>query len=122
METFAEYERKLDAPAGFELPAFEGEPLESRVFTSYYFDTEDYSLARSRITLRRRVERGTSTWQLKLPRADDRLEIGVRGRAPLPGSRSCCSRTPGTPRSRPSPSSGRGAAGRSSKRVGSPPR
>ena len=84
VETFAEYERKLDAPAGFELPAFEGEPLESRVFTSYYFDTEDYSLARSRIMLRRRVERGTSTWQLKLPRADDRLEIAVRGRADGP--------------------------------------
>ena len=45
VEALAEYERKLDAPEGFELPDLGGEPLEPRVFTSVYSDTADRSLA-----------------------------------------------------------------------------
>jgi CHAD domain-containing protein len=84
MRTFVEYERKLDAQTGFELPALDGEALEPRLFTSFYYDTADYSLSRARITLRRRIEQGDSTWQLKLPRAEDRVEVSAPGGAALP--------------------------------------
>ena len=67
MQQTTEHERKLEAPAGFELPDLGGEPLEPRVFTSVYHDNADRSLARAGITLRRRTERGRSVWQLKLP-------------------------------------------------------
>ena len=79
MEAAAEYERKLDAPEGFELPDLGGEPIEPRVFTSVYYDTADRSLARVGITLRRRTERGRSVWQLKLPAGDARLELEEPG-------------------------------------------
>jgi hypothetical protein len=68
MEAFVERELKLEPPDGFELPPLDGEQLESRVFTSTYYDTPPRSLARAGITLRRRVENGYSRWQLKLPR------------------------------------------------------
>ena len=79
VEALAEYERKLDAPEGFELPDLGGEPLEPRVFTSVYSDTADRSLARAGITLRRRTERGRSLWQLKLPAGNARLELEEEG-------------------------------------------
>jgi CHAD domain-containing protein len=79
VEALAEYERKLDAPEGFELPDLGGEPLEARIFTSVYSDTVDRSLARAGITLRRRTERGRSLWQLKLPAGDARLELEEEG-------------------------------------------
>jgi len=79
MEALAEYERKLDAPEGFELPDLGGEPIEPRVFTSVYHDTPDRSLAHAGITLRRRTERGRSVWQLKLPAGDARLELEEPG-------------------------------------------
>ncbi|HXR12126.1 MAG TPA: CYTH and CHAD domain-containing protein [Gaiellaceae bacterium] len=79
MEATAEYERKLDAPEGFELPDLGGEPLEPRVFTSIYHDTPDRSLSRAGLTLRRRTERGRSVWQLKLPAGDARLELEEPG-------------------------------------------
>lgn len=79
MEAAAEYERKLEAPEGFELPDLGGEPLEPRVFTSVYYDTANRSLARAGITLRRRTERGRSLWQLKLPAEDSRLELEEPG-------------------------------------------
>src|SRR5262249_30318673 len=47
--------------------------------TSTYHDTADGRLARVGITLRRRVEDGKSTWQLKLPRSGYRLEVGLPG-------------------------------------------
>ena len=79
MEATAEYELKLEAPEGFELPDLGGEPLETRVFTSVYHDTADRSLTWAGITLRRRTEHGRSLWQLKLPAADVRLELEEPG-------------------------------------------
>ena len=79
MEALAEYERKLEAPEGFELPDLGGRPLEPRVFTSVYHDTANRSLAHSGITLRRRTERGRSVWQLKLPSEGFRLELEEPG-------------------------------------------
>ena len=86
MEAAAEYERKLEAPEGFELPDLGGEPLEPRVFTSVYYDTDERSLARAGLTLRRRTERGRSLWQLKLPSEDSRLELEEAGGPAAPPS------------------------------------
>lgn len=74
-----EYERKLEAPSGFELPDLGGVPLEPRVFSSVYHDTAARSLARAGITLRRRTERGRSVWQLKLPVDGARHELEEPG-------------------------------------------
>ena len=74
-----EREIKLAVPPGFRLPELPGEPLEATRFTSTYVDTEDRRLARARVTLRRRVERGKSVWQLKLPHEGDRLELEESG-------------------------------------------
>jgi CHAD domain-containing protein len=79
METFVERELKLEPPEDFVLPTLDGEPLDSRLFTSTYHDTPSRSLARAGITLRRRVENGLSTWQLKLPRDEGRAEIAAPG-------------------------------------------
>ncbi len=79
MRAHAEYERKLDAPAGFRLPPLGGRPLEPRSFTSVYYDVPGGSLAAAGITLRRRTEHGRSVWQLKLPSADFRLELEEPG-------------------------------------------
>jgi CHAD domain-containing protein len=79
VETFVERELKLESPADFVLPPLDGEPLEDRVFTSTYYDTPPRSLAGAGITLRRRVENGLSSWQLKLPREDGRAEISAPG-------------------------------------------
>jgi CHAD domain-containing protein len=73
-----ERERKLFGDAGI-LERIEGEPLAERRFTSTYYDTADFRLARSGLTLRRRVENGKSLWQLKLPRRGGRLEIEEAG-------------------------------------------
>jgi CHAD domain-containing protein len=79
VHTFVERELKLESPADFVMPPLEGEPLEGRLFTSTYHDTPSRSLARAGITLRRRVENGLSSWQLKLPREDGRAEISAPG-------------------------------------------
>ncbi len=79
MKGFLEREVKLDPGAAFTLPELPGRPLESRVFTSTYYDTPPRSLARGGITLRRRVENGLSRWQLKLPREDGRDELEAPG-------------------------------------------
>jgi CHAD domain-containing protein len=69
-----ERELKLDVKGPFALPQLPGSALPERMFTSTYVDTPVRSLARAGITLRRRVESGTSLWQLKLPRAGDGTE------------------------------------------------
>jgi len=74
VRTTVERELKLDVNGAFALPELPGSPLPERIFTSTYHDTPARSLGRAGITLRRRVESGTSLWQLKLPRADDRTE------------------------------------------------
>ncbi len=74
-----EREVKLTAERGFRLPDLPGEPLDPRVFTSTYFDTDDHRLARAGVTLRRRVEHGRGAWQLKLPRGAARLELEAPG-------------------------------------------
>lgn len=79
MDAMLEHERKLDAPEGFRLPPLGGSPLETRLFTSLYYDVPDGSLADAGITLRCRTERGRSVWQLKLPAAEARLELEVAG-------------------------------------------
>ena len=79
MKGFLEREVKLDPGVAFTLPELPGRPLESRVFTSTYYDTPPRSLARGGITLRRRVENGLSRWQLKLPREDGRDELEAPG-------------------------------------------
>jgi inorganic triphosphatase YgiF len=74
-----ERELKLEADDGFALPAIGGEPLDERLFTSTYYDSEDRRLARRGVTLRRRLENGSNLWQLKLPRGAARLEVEVAG-------------------------------------------
>jgi CHAD domain-containing protein len=77
-----ERELKLDVDDSFVLPDLPGSALEERTFTSTYHDTPARSLARARITLRRRVENRKSVWQLKLPREGNgnaRTEIEERG-------------------------------------------
>jgi CHAD domain-containing protein len=72
-----ERERKLAGPVEV-LDALDGEAIEPRSFVSTYHDTSDRRLGRLGITLRRRVEKGVSRWQLKLPRAAGRLELERR--------------------------------------------
>lgn len=79
MRATSEYERKLDAPLGFRLPPLRGRPLQSRVFTSVYYDVPGGSLAAIGLTLRCRTEDGRSAWQLKLPAKDSRLELEAAG-------------------------------------------
>ncbi len=79
MQATLERELKLAVGPRFRLPALPGDPLPARVFTSTYYDTADYRLAGAGVTLRRRVERRTGVWQLKLPRGAARLELELAG-------------------------------------------
>src|SRR3954470_24607976 len=78
-----ERELKLDVGPDFALPQL-GDQLDDRTFVSTYFDTADRRLARSGVTLRRRVENGLSLWQLKLPQGVARLELEVPGGPAVP--------------------------------------
>ena len=78
VSTFLEREVKLAVEQRFRLPDLGGKPLPSRVLTSTYYDTADFRLAYGGITLRRRVEQGTSLWQLKLPAGKARQELEVK--------------------------------------------
>jgi CHAD domain-containing protein len=84
MRATNEHERKLDAPDGFRLPRLGGRPLEPRIFTSVYYDVPGGALAAAGITLRCRIERGSSVWQLKLPAEDSRLELEMAGEPEQP--------------------------------------
>src|SRR3954451_6509465 len=85
MRSTVERELKLDLDPEFALPALPGDSLPSRVFTSTYHDTPARSLGRAGITLRRRVENGTSLWQLQLPRASaERVELEGPGGPRVP--------------------------------------
>ena len=53
-----EREVKLSVTRHFVLPQLPGEPLPPQVFTSTYFDTENYQLAQAGVTLRYRAESG----------------------------------------------------------------
>ena len=79
MTEHLERELKLSADGSFRLPELPGAALADRTFTSTYYDTPDYRLARSSVTLRRRVENRRGLWQLKLPRGADRLELELPG-------------------------------------------
>jgi len=74
-----EREIKLSVTRDFTLPQLPGERLPSRLFTSTYFDTEGYRLARAGITLRYRIEARKGVWQLKLPHGAARLELAFTG-------------------------------------------
>jgi CHAD domain-containing protein len=67
LRSVVETEKKLAVADDFRLPALSGDPLPRRVFKSTYFDTLDHCLARSGITLRRRLDKGSAVWQMKLP-------------------------------------------------------
>ncbi len=79
MTEHLERELKLSVDGSFRLPELPGTALPDRTFTSTYHDTPDYRLARSSVTLRRRVENRRGLWQLKLPRGADRLELELPG-------------------------------------------
>lgn len=70
-----ERELKLGVEQNFRLPTWNGARLEPRTFTSTYYDTSDYRLAKSGITLRRRVQGKHGAWQLKLPSKSARREL-----------------------------------------------
>jgi CHAD domain-containing protein len=74
-----ERELKLTAPVDVGTLEDLGEPIETRVFTSSYYDTPDRALAAVGVTLRRRLENGKSLWQLKLPGEGFRREVEVPG-------------------------------------------
>jgi CHAD domain-containing protein len=74
-----ERELKFHIEPQFRLPELPGTPLRPRVFTSTYFDSLDHRLAHMGVTLRRRVERRKSAWQLKLPENAARLELEMPG-------------------------------------------
>jgi CHAD domain-containing protein len=87
LKSVVETEKKLAVEADFRLPALSGHPLPRRVFRSTYFDTLDHCLARSGITLRRRLEKGSPLWQLKLPLDEARREIELREASMTPPAR-----------------------------------
>ena len=78
MRQTVEREVKLVPDESFTLADF-GEPSAPRVFTSTYYDTPDFRLARRGITLRNRFEDGGRLWQLKIPSGASRIELEVPG-------------------------------------------
>jgi len=82
-DDFIETERKYDAAAGFALPDLAGLDNVAAVtgprtyrLRAVYFDTPGFSLAKAKITLRRRTGGTDAGWHLKLPAgAEDRREV-----------------------------------------------
>lgn len=88
LRSVVETEKKLAVADDFRLPALSGDPLPRRVFRSTYFDTLDHCLARSSITLRRRLDKGSAVWQMKLPPLNgSRREIELRESSVAPPTR-----------------------------------
>jgi inorganic triphosphatase YgiF len=96
--TAIEIERKLTVPETFSLDDV-AEPLSAigdvqreraRKLVAVYYDTDDYRLARARVTLRRRTGGTDSGWHLKLPpegvNGDGRHEVTLPLRAGRPGA------------------------------------
>ena len=79
-----EREIKLSVDDRFRLPKLPGTAIPRRLLISTYFDTSRYDLAHAGITLRHRVERGKQAWQLKLPLMNNRQEVELVDRRPLP--------------------------------------
>lgn len=92
-----EIERKLTVPVAFSLDDIT-EPLSAigtvqraraRSLVAVYYDTDDYRLARAKVTLRRRTGGNDSGWHLKLPSSglngDARYEVTLPLRAGRPG-------------------------------------
>ena len=79
MRETLERELKLQPDADFAMPELPGTSLETRAFTSTYYDTPPRSMARCGITLRCRVEDDVARWQLKLPRDAARAELEALG-------------------------------------------
>ena len=79
-----EREIKFGIAPDFVLPRLPGTRLRSQVFTSIYYDTDDYRLLRGGLTLRYRAKGRSGSWQLKVPVEDARLEAEFPGdrRAP----------------------------------------
>ena len=87
LKSVVETEKKLAVEADFRLPTLSGRPLPRRVLRSTYYDTLDYCLARSGITLRRRIENGSPVWQMKLPLNGARREVEIREPSMTPPAR-----------------------------------
>src|SRR6478609_6651463 len=88
LQSVVETEKKLIVADDFKLPALSGDPLPRRVFKSTYFDTLDHCLARSSITLRRRLDKGSAVWQMKLPPLNGaRREVELREASVTPPAR-----------------------------------
>lgn len=84
LTSVVECEIKFTVAPDFRLPPSLGTPRPSRLIISTYYDTSSYDLTHAGITLRYRVEQGKRAWQLKLPLCDDRQEIEVVDRHPIP--------------------------------------
>ena len=85
MRHTGQHELTLGARAGFRVPPLGGLPLETRVFTSVYYDVPGGSLATAGIMLLRRTEGSRSVWQLRLPAEQPLLELeedGDQGQPP----------------------------------------
>jgi CHAD domain-containing protein len=74
-----EQELKFELREPVELERLGGHPLEPRVFSSVYYDTDELKLMHHGHTLRRRLENGANLWQLKLPCGEARLELEEPG-------------------------------------------
>jgi CHAD domain-containing protein len=59
----------------FQLEPLGAEQLETRSFTSVYYDTPDRRLAAAGLTLHRRLERGTNVWQVQAPDGEPSVDI-----------------------------------------------
>ncbi len=64
-----------------------GEPVPLRTFTSDYYDTPDFRLARLGVTLRLRKEAGRRLWQLKVGAVRGRWELELEDGGATPPAR-----------------------------------